>query len=68
MTKHVSTAIRGKIVETLSSNGVTLENKTFHTPLPSPPLKVEVFSTGSSNSGITWHGGDRGGKNLLSLF
>ena len=68
MTKDVSTAIRDKIVETLSSNGVTLENKTFHTPLPSPPLKVELFSTGSSNSGITWHGGDRGGKNSFSLF
>ena len=56
MTKHASTAIRDKIVETLSSNGVTLENKTFHTPPPSPSLKVGVFSTGSLNSGynITW--------------
>ena len=56
MTKHASIATRDKIVETLSSNGVTLENKTFHTPPSSPSLKVGVFSTGSSDSGynITW--------------
>ena len=32
-----------KIVETLSSHGVTLENKTIHTLPFSPPVKVVVF-------------------------
>ena len=68
MTKHVSTAIRDKIVEMLSSNGITSDSKTFHTPPPSPPLKVGGVFTGSSSSGKTSHGGDRGGKNLFSLF
>ena len=68
MTKHVSTAIRDKIVEMLSSNGITSDSKTFHTPPPFLPLKVGGVSTGSSSSGTTSHGGDRGGKNLFSLF
>ena len=43
MTSLISTAIKDKIVETLSLNGVTSENKTFLTPPPLPSLKVEVF-------------------------
>lgn len=35
--------IGDKIVETLSSNGVTLKKKTIHTSSPSPPYKVGVF-------------------------
>ena len=53
-------SISDEIVETLSSNGVILENKTIHTPPPSPPFKNGVLmrSTGSSNCGsTTLHGG-----------
>ena len=39
----LSSSIGDKIGETLSSNWVT-ENKTVHTPLPSPPFKAEVFA------------------------
>ena len=35
--------IGDKIVETLYSNRVTLENKRIRTPLLSPPFKVGVF-------------------------
>ena len=35
--------IGDKIVETLSSNGITSKNKTIRTPPPSRPLKVGVF-------------------------
>ena len=35
--------IGDKIVETLSSNGITSENKTVRTPPPSRPFKVGVF-------------------------
>ena len=35
--------IGDKIVETLSSNGITSKNKTIRTPPPSRPLKVRVF-------------------------
>ena len=35
--------IGDKIVDTLSSNGITSENKTIRTPLPSRPFKVGVF-------------------------
>lgn len=36
--------IHDKIVETLSSNGVTLKNKTIHIFSPSHPFKVEVIA------------------------
>ena len=51
-------SISDKIVETLSSKGVILENETIHTPSPCPPFKTRVllFSTGSSNSSTTFHG------------
>ena len=49
--------ITDKIVETLSSNGVTSENKTIHTPPPPPPLHSKLgcllFPTGSLNSSTT---------------
>ena len=32
-----------KIIDTLSENGVTSENKTIHIPLPSSPFKVGLF-------------------------
>ena len=48
--------IGDKIVETMSVN------KTIHTPLPShSKLGCLLFSTGSLNSGTTWHGGGGGG-------
>jgi len=40
---YVNATIGNKIVEKLSSNGVTSESKTIHTPLPSPPFKVGVL-------------------------
>ena len=54
---HIAT-IGDKTVNTLSSNGVTSENKTVHTPC-FPPFKVGVllFSIGSSNRRTTLHGG-----------
>ena len=48
-------------VVTLSSYGVTLENKTIHTPLPS------IQSWSDLNSATTLQGGDWGGKVLFSL-
>ena len=62
--------IGDKIVETLSSNGITSENKTNCT-LPHPVywgLGCFLFSTDSSNSGTTLHGGGRGGKDLFPPF
>ena len=57
--------IEDKIVETLYSNRVT--STTLN---PSPALHSKLgcflFSTRSSNSGTTLHGGDGGGKVLLS--
>ena len=58
------------IGEALSSNGITSENKT-NCILPHPvhwSLGCFLFSTGSSNSGTTLHGGGRGGKDLFSPF
>ena len=40
---YLPTTTRDKIVETFSSNGVTLENKTIHSAPTSPPFKVDVF-------------------------
>ena len=47
-----------KFVDTLSSKGVTLENKTIHTRPLSPTFKVEHSS---SNSSIPLNGGEEGG-------
>ena len=57
-----------KIIDTLSANGVTSENKTIHTPLHPLHSKLGclVFPTDSSNSDTTLHGGGRGGKALFS--
>ena len=56
--------IGDKIVETLYSNRVTLENKRIHTPSLSPLFKVGAFAVfySSSNSGITLHEGMGGEK------
>ena len=40
---HLPYTIGDKIVETLYSNRVTLENKRIGTPVLSPPFKVGVF-------------------------
>ena len=40
---HLPYTIGDKIVETLYSNRVTLENKRIGTPVLSPPFKVRVF-------------------------
>ena len=57
-----------KIVETLSSNGVTSENKTIYTSrLLHSKLGYLLFSTGCSNSDITLHGGSGGEKALFPL-
>ena len=40
---HLPYTIGDKIVETLYSNRVTLENKRIRTPPLSPPFKVGVF-------------------------
>ena len=57
------------IVETLSSNGGTSENKTIYTPrLLHSKLEYLLFSIGSSNSGITLHGESGGEKALFSPF
>ena len=64
-------SIGDEIVETLSSNAVILENKTIHTPPPSPPFKIGVLlcSTASSNcSSTTLHGGVGDGKLYFLLF
>ena len=42
-TPTLQLTIGDKIVETLSSNGITSENKTVRTPPPSRPFKVGVF-------------------------
>ena len=62
--------IGDKIIEALSSNGTTSENKT-NCILPHPvhwSLGCFLFSTGSSNSGTTLHGGGTGGKDLFPPF
>ena len=60
-------AVGDIIVEKLSSNGVTSENKTIHTPrLLHSKLGYLLFSTGSSNSGITLRGGSGGEKASFS--
>ena len=64
------TLIGDKLVETLYSNRVTSENKRIHTP-PLPlhsKLRYLLFSTGSSNSGTTLHGGNGRGKGSFSPF
>ena len=52
--------IGDKIVDTLYSNRITLENKRIHTPSLSPPFKVGVFVVfySSLNSSTTLHEGD----------
>ena len=59
-----------KIVETLSSNGMTSERKTIHTtpPLLHSNVGCLMFSAGSSNNGKTLNRGDGGGKAFFSLF
>ena len=59
------TTIGDKLVDTLYSNRVTSENKRNYTPLLHSKLECLLFSTGSSNSGTTLHGGDGEGKALL---
>ena len=55
--------IGDKIVETMSVN------KTIHTPLLShSKLGCLLFSTGSLNSGTTWHGGGGGGVQQGKLY
>ena len=44
MATFVIQTIGDKVVETLYSSRVTLENKRIHTPPLSPPFKVGVFS------------------------
>ena len=60
--------IGDKIVEALYSNRVTSEDKRIHTPPLHSRLRCLLFSIGSSNSGTTLYGGDRGGKALFSPF
>ena len=62
------TAIGDKIVDTLYSNRVTTQRtkeSTASSPVHSK-LGCLLFSIGSSNCGITLHGGDGGGKALFS--
>ena len=63
--------IGGKIVETLSFNGVhvTLENKKIPSPLPiHSKFGCLLLLSGSSTSSTTLHGRDGGGRALFSLF
>ena len=63
--------IGDKIVATLSSNGITSENKTIRTPPPSRPFKVGVFLVFNrwlEQRGTTLHGGGRRGKDLFFPF
>ena len=61
-------AVGDIVVEKLSSNGVTSENKTIYTPrLLHSKLGYLLFSTGRSNSDITLHGGSGGEKVLFPL-
>ena len=62
------TTIGDKLVETLYSNRVTSENKRNYTPPLQSKLRCLLFSTGSSNSGTTLHGGDREGKLYYTLL
>ena len=65
--RDYKTAIGDKIVETLYSNRVTTQITKESRP-PSPlhsKLGCLFFSIGSSNCGITLHGGDEGGKALF---
>ena len=62
------TTIGDKLVETLYSHRVTSENKRNYTPPLQSKLRCLLFSTGSSNSGTTLHGGDGGGKAIFSPF
>ena len=62
------TTIGDKLVETLYLNRVTSENKRNYTPPLHSKLGRLLFSTGSSNSGTTLHGGDGEGKALLYPF
>ena len=62
--------IGDKIVETLSSNGITSKNKTIRTPPPSRPLKVGVFLVFNrqleQRHNVAWRG--QGGKDLFPPF
>jgi len=64
--------IRDKIVETLSSNGVTSKNKTIHISPPSHPFKVEVFAVSYEGTSTAmqhckeWGGGAAEGKTFSS--
>ena len=61
-------AVGDIVVEKLSSNGVTSENKTIYTPrLLHSKLGYLLFSTGRSNSDIILHGGSGGEKALFPL-
>ena len=59
-----------KFVGTLSSKGVTLENKTIHTSPLSPTFKVEEsavvsYRHSSLNSSIPLNGGGEGGGQAI---
>ena len=68
--------IHDKVVETLSSNGVTSKDKTIHISSPSHPFKVEVFAVSyEGTSTAVQHCKERGGggggaegKKLFSPF
>ena len=58
------------IVERLSSNEETSENKTIHTPLLPIHSKLGCLlsSAGGSNSGTTWCGGNGGKESFILRF
>ena len=60
--------IGDKIVETLSLNGVTFENKTSAPIPPSLHLKLGCLLFPSCNSSTTLHGRRVGGKSFILLF
>ena len=64
------TTTRDKIIEKVSLNGVTSENKTIHSPPPPLHSKLAclLFSSGSLGSSTTLHGDDGGGKALFPPF
>ena len=62
------TTIGDKLVETLYSNRVTSQNKRNYSPPLHSKLGRLLFSTGSSNSGTTLHGGNGVGKLYCTLL